>query len=115
MLAGPNISPDVKEELLQSMQSIPSNTYTDALRCFTHPTEVFDFSAIKMPVLLITGDSDKLAPPAEIKQVAQRILNASPTPDVRYECLQHTGHVCNLESPTDYNAALIELVKRVLQ
>ncbi len=115
VLAGPQMTDHVKNELLNSMRAIPSKTYADALKCFTNPTEQFDFTALDMPVLLMTGDSDKLAPPDEIEQVAARIFEASPNPDVRYECLQNAGHVCNLEAPNAYNAPLIELIQRVVE
>jgi len=113
VLAGPDCSESVKQELLTSMQSISSNTYADALRCFTNPPEQFNFSALTMPVLLMTGDADKLAPPVEIRAVAERIYNATPNPDVRYECLHRAGHVCNLEAVDAYNSAMVSLVKRL--
>jgi len=115
MLSGPDCSEDIKEQLLSSMQAIPVDTYADALRCFTQPSERFDFSLITMPVLLMTGDADKLAPPDEIKQVANRIHSATTTPDVRFECLERAGHVCNLEVTDAYNAALVALVRRLTQ
>ena len=115
ILAGPDCTDQVKTQLLESMQTIPSESYADALRCFTNPTETFDFTTITMPVLLMTGDADKLAPPEEIKQVATRIHKASPSPDVRFECLHRAGHLCNLEAANSYNEALIKLVQRVQQ
>jgi len=115
ILAGPDCTEQVKAQLLESMQTIASETYADALRCFTNPTETFDFASITMPVLLMTGDADKLAPPQEIKQIATRIHNASPSPDVRFECLHRAGHLCNLEAPQAYNTPLLELIKRVLR
>lgn len=113
VISGPQITDAAKHELLSSMQAISSDTYADALRCFTHPTETFDFSRLSIPVLLMTGDADRLAPPQEIKQVAARIHKASPVPDVRFECVSGAGHVCNLEAPDTYNKALVELIKRV--
>ncbi len=114
-LAGPECSKEVKSALLRSMSSISSETYLDALRCFSNPREQFDFSLINMPVLLMTGDSDKLAKPDEIKGVAIRIHESASTPDVRYECLRRAGHVCNLEGANTYNSALVALVRRVLR
>ncbi|OED35215.1 hypothetical protein AB833_30935 [Chromatiales bacterium (ex Bugula neritina AB1)] len=113
VISGPNASASVRARLLASMQAIPTATYADALRCFTRPQEKFDFSRLTMPTLLLTGEHDKLAPPQEIRQVAQRIHAASAEPDVRYECLADAGHVCNLEAPELYNNALVELVKRI--
>jgi pimeloyl-ACP methyl ester carboxylesterase len=112
-LAGPDCSEAVRDELLTSMSAIPSATYADALRCFTNPTEMFDFSRITCPVLMMTGEFDRLAPPREIKSVAERIFDAAQTPDVRFECLPRAGHVCNLETPDAFNGPLLELVKRV--
>ena len=113
-IAGPNISQEVLTELRQSMEAIPAETYADALRCFTNPLERFDFMRLTMPVLAMTGEYDKLAPPAGIKTVAGRIFAASPCPDVRFEVIGGAGHVCNLERPDAYNRALVEFVRRVM-
>ena len=37
------------------------------------------------------GEHDRLAPPTEIKAVAERIWRASPMPDVRFEQLDGAG------------------------
>lgn len=113
ILAGPECSDIARAELLTSMSAISVATYTDALHCFTNPTEVFGFSKLNMPVLMMTGEFDRLAPPAEIQSVANRILAASPQPDVRFECLSRAGHVCNLETPDAFNEPMLELIRRV--
>jgi pimeloyl-ACP methyl ester carboxylesterase len=58
-----------KAQLLSdSMAAIPSaRTYRDALVCFTNPRERFDFSRLSMPVLMMTGEHDRLASPSEIR------------------------------------------------
>jgi pimeloyl-ACP methyl ester carboxylesterase len=113
VLAGPRATPEVRTELLQSMAAIPAETYRDAVQCFTNPTERFDFSRLTMPVLMMTGEYDRLAPPAEIRSVAGRILAASPQPDVRFEVIPDAGHVCNLEQPAVYNRILLEFLGRL--
>ena len=110
VIAGPEASDAAREALLASMRAIPSETYADALRCFTNPLERFDFSRISMPVLLMTGEHDRLAPPAEIKSVAERIWDAAPEPTVRFEVIWGAGHVCNLEKPERYNVILNEFL-----
>ena len=114
LIAGPNVTSEVRGALMAAMQAIPSATYADALRCFTNPLEKFDFSKLNLPVLLITGEHDRLAPPTEIKGVAERIWDASPCPDVRFEMLTDAGHVCNLEKPDEFNAILVEYLARVM-
>jgi pimeloyl-ACP methyl ester carboxylesterase len=114
VIAGPDASTTARATLLASMESIPTATYADALRCFTNPLDTFDFAKLTMPVLLMTGEHDRLAPPAEIKSVADRIWDASPHPDVRFEVIAGAGHVCNVEKPNAYNAVLVDFIKRVL-
>jgi pimeloyl-ACP methyl ester carboxylesterase len=115
VISGPSVSNTVKRELLTSMQGISTETYVDALKCFTNPLEKFDFSKITMPVLLMTGEHDKLAPPDEIRGVAKRIFETAPEPDVRFECVAGAGHVCNLENPNAYSSALVEFIMRVVK
>ncbi|MFC6582688.1 alpha/beta fold hydrolase [Sulfitobacter aestuariivivens] len=62
VIAGPDASPEMRGALTTSMAAIPAQTYRDALRCFTNPLETFDFSRLTMPVLLMTGEHDRLAP-----------------------------------------------------
>lgn len=113
VLAGPGASAEIRAELRQSMAAIPAETYRDALRCFTNPLEKFDFSNITCPVLAMTGEHDRLAPPAEIRAVAGRILDASPCPDVRFEVIPGAGHLCNIENPGHYDHHLLAFVQRV--
>lgn len=113
VLAGPNASDATKADLLASMSAIPTQTYRDALVCFTNPLERFDFARLTMPVLLMTGQHDRLAPPPEIRGVAGRITDAAQRPDVQFEEIAGAGHLCNLEQPAAYDRALVAFVQRV--
>jgi len=113
VLAGPNASDDVKEVLFESMAAIPSATYRDALVCFTNPTELFEFARLTMPVLMMTGEHDRLAPPSEIRSVAERIRDQALRPDVRYETIADAGHVCNVEQPAAYNRILLDFLGKL--
>ena len=114
VISGPAATAAQRVDLLASMQTISSETYADALRCFTNPLETFDFSKLAMPVLLMTGEHDRLAPPAEIKRIAERIFDAAENPDVRYEVIARAGHVCNVEQPNTYNTFPSQFIARVL-
>lgn len=113
VLTGPGASDAVKAELLESMAAIAPATYRDALACFTNPRERFDFSRLTMPVLMMTGEHDRLAPPAEIRGVAERILAQAEAPDVRYETIPDAGHVCNVEQPDAYSRILRDFLGRL--
>jgi pimeloyl-ACP methyl ester carboxylesterase len=113
VLAGPDAGAAVRRKLFDSMAAIPSATYRDALNCFTNPPERFDFAKLTMPVLMMTGEHDRLAPPAEIRSVANRIAGTAPNAYVRFEVISGAGHVCNVERPEAYNAVLTEFLSEV--
>lgn len=113
VLAGPDASDATRKGLHDSMAAIPAATYRDALVCFTNPLERFDFAKLTMPVLMMTGEHDRLAPPQEIRAVAGRIWDAAPRPDVRFEVIPGAGHVCNVEKPGIYNRHLVDFLGRL--
>lgn len=113
VLAGPNSSAATQQTLHDSMAAIPAATYRDALTCFTNPLERFDFARLTMPVLMMTGEHDRLAPPAEIRAVSGRIWDAAPRPDVRYETIPDAGHLCNLEQPETYARHLLAFLRKI--
>lgn len=113
VLAGPDATEDTRRALYDSMAAIPAATYRDALNCFTNPLERFDFARLTIPVLMMTGEHDRLAPPAEIRAVAGRIWDAAARPDVRFEVIPGAGHVCNVEKPELYNRHLLDFLRRL--
>lgn len=114
VIAGPSANHAVRDEMRASMAAIPAASYGDALQCFCNPLETFDFTRVDFPVLMMTGEHDRLAPPDEIRAVSQRIHDlAQAIPDVRFEMLPDTGHVCNLENPTEFNRHLAAFFQRI--
>lgn len=104
-IAGPNAGKDIRDVLRNTMARIPAETYRDALNCFCNPLEKLDFAKASFPVLLMTGEHDRLAPPAEIRAVSHRFADAR-APFVQFEIIADAGHVCNLEQPDAVNAHL---------
>lgn len=113
VLAGPKASAATRQALHDSMAAIPAATYRDALTCFTNPLERFDFAKLSMPVLMMTGEHDRLAPPAEIRAVAGRIWDSAPRPDVRFEVIPDAGHLCNIEQPEVYGRHLLTFLRKI--
>jgi pimeloyl-ACP methyl ester carboxylesterase len=111
-LLGPTAGDPVRRALWASMAAIPTATYRDAVACFTRPTERFDFSRFAFPVLLVTGEHDRLATSTEIRSVARRITRHAPTAEVRFELIADAGHVCNLEQPEAYGRLLLDFLGR---
>ncbi len=113
VIVSPEATQAVRQEIFESMAAISPQTYRDALWCFTHPVEKFDFSRVSCPVLLMTGEHDRLAAPAEIRGVARRIHDAARNPDVRFEIIDQAGHLCNIEKPQRFNTVLNQFLSRL--
>lgn len=55
---------------------------------------------IRVPVLVVAGDDDQIAPAAGMKEMARAI------PDARFTLIGASGHLSPLEQPAAFNAAL---------
>ena len=117
IIAGPDATTAQREDMEQSMSSISADTYRDALNCFCNPLERFDFSKIDCPVLLFTGEHDRLAPPPEIRRISERIAEAQAlsgkSSDIQFEIIPGAGHICNLEAVEATNALLHRFLSRL--
>jgi pimeloyl-ACP methyl ester carboxylesterase len=99
-IAGPNIAPAQKAELTESLAALHRDSYLKTLEMATRFTDFPDFATIGVPTLVIVGAEDRIAPPHIARAMADAIPNA------RIEVLQGAGHISNVESPHDFNAAL---------
>lgn len=61
---------------------------------------------IAVPTLLVTGDEDGVAPPANVREMARRLPNA------RVEILQRCGHWTTFERPAECMAQLQSFLRR---
>ncbi len=62
---------------------------------------------IKVPSLVIVGDSDSFTPPREIEKVANQI------PESKFEVIPNAGHVPNIEQPEIFNKLLVEFYNQL--
>ena len=117
LISGPNASAEHKSLLHDSMSAISTETYLDALNCFCNPVEKFDFSRIQCPVVLLTGEFDTLATPAQIRRVSFSLYDAIDStdriPDIRFEIIEDAGHLCNVEQSDTFNKHLRDFLTRV--
>ena len=113
VIAGPNASQNARATLHASMAAIPQHTYRDALNCFCNPLSKLDFTAAQFPILLMTGEYDRLAPPDEIRKVSHRFADAG-APFVNFEVIEGAGHVCNLEAPEIVNTHLSRFIEMLV-
>ncbi len=86
------------------LRQVPRATYRRAVEAQSHFNRNADLSRIRCPTLLITGDQDKLAPPAQVQATAA-LLSASPVKDV--VLLKGVGHYAHLEAPDEFDTAVL--------
>lgn len=104
-IAGPNITPEAREALLDSHRRLQKEGYIAAMRAVTSFTAFPDFATIAVPTLVLTASEDRVAPPAHARLMAERIPNA------RLVEIPGAGHISNIEAPEAFNAALGEFLE----
>jgi 3-oxoadipate enol-lactonase len=75
-----------------------------ALAARTDTTEVL--ADIKVPVLIIVGEHDKITPPIASESLHEVIK------DSELVVIKNAGHLSNLENPLDFNEALVGFLER---
>lgn len=62
-------------------------------------------ASLDLPALVVCGEQDAIAPPAEMRQIALAMPNAT------YVEIPAAGHMAPLEQPAAFNAALLHFLK----
>jgi 3-oxoadipate enol-lactonase len=106
-IVGP--APDVagRELAVSCMGAVPAETYRAAVQCLVGFDERANLASIRVPVLCLSGEHDRNAPPPMMERMAGRI------PGARYVCLPGVGHLPNLEAPAAFDAAVVEFLRSV--
>ncbi|HUQ73955.1 MAG TPA: alpha/beta fold hydrolase, partial [Burkholderiales bacterium] len=67
---------------------------------------IVDLAAVRVPTLVICGTEDKVNPPELSRTIAAGIAGA------RMVWIEGAGHLCNIENPREFNAALDDFLPR---
>ena len=106
-LVSPAASPAVIQELVGSMCLLHQESYLKTIEAMTMYRPVTDVATVKVPVQIIVGADDKLTPPAISRKMAAAIAGA------RLLELPATGHLSNLERPTEFNACVRAFLENI--
>jgi pimeloyl-ACP methyl ester carboxylesterase len=91
------------------VQSAPPGAVAWAQRAMAARPDSFDtLAALKVPLLVLVGEEDELAPPAEAEAMAQAV------PGGRLEIIPKAGHLSAVEQPEAFNAAVAEFLRTEL-
>jgi 3-oxoadipate enol-lactonase len=94
------------EQLLDSVQRVHQASYEKTLEASVAQDRAAPIEQIKVPTLVITGDEDKVYPPAMAKDIARRI------PGAELVTMHGVGHLSNLEQPDEFNQAVLDFLIR---
>jgi 3-oxoadipate enol-lactonase len=106
-LIGPSPSDAARSELTESLASLRTGPYLKTLEAVTRFTGFPDFASINVPVQVIVGSEDRVAPP----HIAQAM--AAAIPGARLDVIEGAGHVSNVERPDAFNAILERFLQGV--
>jgi 3-oxoadipate enol-lactonase len=88
------------------MAGVAPQTYRKAVKLLTTFDRRAQLPEIRVPTLLIAGGDDRVAPPAVMERMAQKI------PGAEYVLLEGCGHLGPLDQPDPFNEALADFLKR---
>ena len=95
---------DVREMIMKTSEQSLCNTLI-ALSVRKETCSIL--SEIKVPVLIMVGDQDKITPPAAASFMHERIKGSL------LKIIDHAGHLSNLENPVEFNIQLKRFVDSV--
>jgi pimeloyl-ACP methyl ester carboxylesterase len=106
-LAGPAASPGARAALRASILRLRVPDYLAVLRARSRMGPVADPASLRLPVLVLGGEADRLAPPAQMRALAATI------PGATLQLFPGAGHLVNLEAPEAFRAAVVAFWSRV--
>ena len=105
-MASPTASHDAVARAAVLMSAVPEATYRRALKAIVGFDRRELLRDLRLPVLCLAGEHDRNAPPAVLRQMAERIA------DAEYVCLPAVGHLANMEAPVPVHRALLDFLTR---
>jgi len=96
-LFGPSAPREAIVAATATMAVVPEPTYRAALDCLVSFDRRASLAAINVPVLLLSAEHDKAAPPVVMTRMAEKI------PHARHVSFDGLGHLPNIEAPARFN------------
>ena len=94
----------IKEMILKTPEQVLSKTL---LALSKRKETCSNLYKIKIPTLILVGESDKITPPAAARTMHEKIQHS------RLTIIEHAGHLANLEHPAEFNGQLQAFLHRM--
>ena len=92
-------------QLVESIAALRTGSYVKTIDASTYYDRSADLDEIRAPTLLVYGGDDRLNGPALGREIAAQIAGA------RFVEIPDAGHLCNIEAPDDFNAAVLNFLR----
>lgn len=100
--------PDEIMAVRQMISNTSEITLFDTLRALASRNETCSrLTNIAVPVLILVGEEDVIAPPSAARQMHDKIR------DCRLHIIKHAGHLSNMDNPYDFNDQILNFVRAV--
>ena len=97
-------TPGQLERAREAMAAIRPGGYRQAVAMLAQGDLLADAGAVTVPALVLCGSEDAVTPPAGSRALAAAMRGA------RYRAIPDAGHLCYLEQPGKFNAAVREFL-----
>ena len=99
-MVAPDATPEAVQAAVDVMQRVPEATYRAALQAIVGFDRRSSLGSIGVPVLCLSAEHDRTAPPDVMARMAQRL------PLGRQQCVPAAGHLVSVERPQAFSAAV---------
>jgi pimeloyl-ACP methyl ester carboxylesterase len=87
------------------VESAPAYAVAWAQRAMAARPDSFDtLRSVDVPTLVVVGEEDELAPPADAQAMADAV------PGARLVTIPKSGHLTAVETPDEFNAAMLDFL-----
>jgi 3-oxoadipate enol-lactonase len=103
-LAGPNVTPAVRQKLHDSIASLRKGPYLKSIEATVNQVSIGNLSEIDVPTHFVVGECDRLTTPDIMGKMASDVRNAW------FTVISGAGHLTNIEKPEEFNLATLEFL-----
>lgn len=93
------------ERLVRSMSRLRAASYIKAIEVSTEEDLAPLVDSVRVPTLVVVGALDRITPPALAAEIAGRI------PGAQLRVIEDAGHLCNIEQPEAFDAAVLGFLR----
>jgi 3-oxoadipate enol-lactonase len=103
-IVSPTASPAILARAVETLASLRRESYIKAQETIAAHKDFIPYKEIAVPVLVIGGEDDGVAPPALTRHIAAEAPNA------RLALLPECGHLSNIEKPAIFNRLVLDFL-----